>query len=147
MVHMSAILVLTNPGYLVIWSPLTKHPDVVTSNLCKEISLRRVVGPFISSPLSNLQCHHLGVVPKKHSSEWHTINDHIPKDPYALQYVRVDDAIRILKSVGPGSFMAISLSSYPDPPRWLASPRYLLGKPILRRHVPPFRALFSPLRI
>ena len=59
----------------------------------------------------------MGVVPKKHSSEWRTIyhlsypegdsiNDYIPKDPYALQYVRVDDAIRILKSLGPGSFMA-----------------------------------------
>ena len=58
-----------------------------------------------------------GVIPKKHSNEWRTINhlsypegdsvnDHIPKDPYTLQYVRVDDAIRILKSLGPGSFMA-----------------------------------------
>ena len=59
----------------------------------------------------------MGVIPKKHSNEWRTIyhlsypegysvNDHIPKDPYTLQYVRVDDAIRILKSLGPGSFMA-----------------------------------------
>jgi len=58
-----------------------------------------------------------GCVPKKHSSEWCTIyhlsypeedsiNDHIPKDLYALQYVRVDNAIRILQSLGPGSFMA-----------------------------------------
>ena len=54
--------------------------------------------------------------PQENSSEWRTIyhlsypdgdsiNDHIPKDPYALQYVRVDDAIHILKSLGPGSFM------------------------------------------
>ena len=94
-----------------------QHPDIVTSNLYKEISLGCVAGPFISSPLPNLQCHPLGVVPKKHSSEWRTIyhlsypegdsiNNHIPKDPYALQYVRVDDAIRILKFLGPGSFMA-----------------------------------------
>ena len=94
-----------------------QHPDVVKSNLCKEISLGRVAGPFSSSPLPNLQCHPVGVVPKKHSSEWRTIyhlsypegdsiNDYIPKDPYALQDVRVDDAIRILKSLGPGSFMA-----------------------------------------
>ena len=34
-----------------------------------------------------------------------SINDYIPKDPYALQYLRVDDAIHILKSLGPGSFM------------------------------------------
>jgi len=95
----------------------TQHPDVVFSNLTKEISLGRVAGPFTSSPLPNLQCHPVGVIPKKHSNEWRTIyhlsypegdsiNDHIPKDPYALQYVRVDDAIRILKSLGPGAFMA-----------------------------------------
>ena len=64
-----------------------------------------------------MQCHPLSVVPKKHSSHWHTfyhlsypegdsINDYIPKEPYALQYVRVDDAIRILLSLGPGSYVA-----------------------------------------
>ena len=64
-----------------------------------------------------MQCHPLGVVPKKYSSDWRTIyhlsypeggsiNDYIPKEPYALQYVRVDDNIRILLSLGPGSPMA-----------------------------------------
>ena len=64
-----------------------------------------------------MQCHPLGVVPKKHSSDWRTIyhisylegdsiNDYIPKEPYALRYVRVDDAIRILLSLGLGSYMA-----------------------------------------
>ena len=58
----------------------------------------------------------MGVVPKKRTTEWcaiyhlsypegNTINDYIPKDPYFLQYVRLDDAISI-KSLGPGSFMA-----------------------------------------
>ena len=77
----------------------------------------RIAGPFSSPPLPDLQCHPIGVVPKKHSVEWRTIyhlsypegdsiNDHIPKDPYSLQYVRVDDAIAILRSLGTGSFMA-----------------------------------------
>ena len=81
------------------------------------MQLGRIAGPFPSSPLPNLQCHPKGVVPKKHSLEWRTIyhlsfpegdsiNDYIPKDPYSLQYVRVDDAIKILRSLGPGSFMA-----------------------------------------
>ena len=94
-----------------------QHPEVVSGNLRKELGLGRVAGPFNSPPLSNLQYHPVGVVPKKHSSEWRTIyhlsypegdsiNDHIPKEPYTLQYVRVDDAIRILQSLGPGSFMA-----------------------------------------
>ena len=33
-------------------------------------------------------------------------SDYIPKDPYALQLVKVDDAICILKSMGLGLFMA-----------------------------------------
>ena len=95
----------------------SQHPEVVSGNLQKEVQLGRIAGPFPSPPLPNLQCHPIGVVPKKHSVEWRTIyhlsypegdsiNDHIPKDPYSLQYVRVDDAIAILRSLGPGSFMA-----------------------------------------
>ena len=95
----------------------SQHPEVVSANLDKEISLGRVAGPFPSSPLPNFQCHPVGVVPKKHSSEWRTIyhlsypegdsiNDYIPKDLYSLQYVRVDDAISALQSLGQGSYMA-----------------------------------------
>ena len=94
-----------------------QHPDVISANLQKEIKLRRVAGPFPSVPLPNFQCHPVGVVPKKHSSDWRTIyhlsypegdsiNDYIPKDPYLLQYVRVDNAIRILKALGLGAFMS-----------------------------------------
>ena len=95
----------------------SQHPDVVSGNLNKEVQLGRIAGPFPAPPLPDLQCHPVGVVPKKHSVEWRTIyhlsypegdsiNDHIPKDPYSLQYVRVDDEITILRSLGPGSFMA-----------------------------------------
>ena len=38
--------------------------------------------------------------------EGDSINDLIPKDPYALQYIRVDNAIHILKSLGLSLFMA-----------------------------------------
>ena len=51
----------------------SQHPEVVSTNLSKEISLGRVAGPFDSQPLPNLQCHPVGVVPKKHSLEWRTI--------------------------------------------------------------------------
>ena len=94
-----------------------QHPDVVSFNLHKEIALGRVAGPYPSPPLPKFQCHPVGVIPKKHSTEWRTIyhlsyplgasiNDHIPKDPYSLSYVRVDDAIHILQSLGRGAFMA-----------------------------------------
>ena len=96
---------------------VTQHPEIVSTSLSKEINLGRVAGPFDVPPLPNLQCHPVGVVPKKHSTDWRTIyhlsypegdsiNDYIPKDPYSLQYVRVDDAICIIKSLGLGSFMA-----------------------------------------
>ena len=95
----------------------SQRPEIITANLNKEIQLGRVAGPFLSSPLPNFQCHPIGVVPKKHSTEWRTIyhlsypegdsiNDHIPKDPYSLQYVRVDDAINIIRHLGPRAFMA-----------------------------------------
>ena len=37
--------------------------------------------------------------------EGDSINDYIPKDPYSLQYVRVNDVICILQSLGQGSYM------------------------------------------
>ena len=95
----------------------TQHPDVVSANLQKEVILGRVAGSYPAPPLANFQCHPVGVIPKKHSSDWRTIyhlsysqgnsiNDHIAKDPYSLSYVRVDDAIHILQSLGKGAFMA-----------------------------------------
>ena len=83
----------------------------------EEIALGRVAGPYHSPPLPKFQCHPVGVVPKKHSTDWRTIyhlsytqgnsiNHYIPKDPYSLSYVRVDDAIHILQSLGRGAFMA-----------------------------------------
>ena len=87
----------------------TQHPDVVSANLQKEVNLGQVAGPYPAPPLANFQCHPMGVIPKKHSSDWQTIyhlsypqgnsiNDHIAKDPYSPSYVRVDDAIHILQS-------------------------------------------------
>ena len=49
-----------------------QHPEVVSSNLTNEISLGRVAGPFPFPPLRHSQCHPLGGVPKKHSSDWPT---------------------------------------------------------------------------
>ena len=80
----------------------SQHPEVVSGNIHKEVQLGSIAGPFSSPPLPDLQCHPIGVVPKKHSVKWRTIY-HLS---YSLQYVRVDDAIAILRSLGPGSFMA-----------------------------------------
>ena len=96
-----------------------EHPDVVSTNLVKEVKLGRTAGPFIQPPFPNFQVYPIGVVPKKHSSDWRTIfhlsypkatgtsvNDHIPKDTYSLQYVKIDDAIKLIAQLGRGSYMA-----------------------------------------
>ena len=36
----------------------------------------------------------------------HSVNDGIPKDPFSLQYISVDDAIKILMVLGPRALMA-----------------------------------------
>jgi hypothetical protein len=96
-----------------------EHPHLVTKNLLKEVILGRTAGPFLSPPFLNFQIYPIGVVPKKHSSDWRTIfhlshpksagtsvNAHISKENYSLQYVKIDDAINLIIQLGKGSFMA-----------------------------------------
>ena len=77
--------------------------------MLKEVTLGHTAGPFHIPPFSNLQVYPIGVIPKKHSSEWRTIfhlsypkhrptsvNAHIPPESYSLQYIKVDHAIAIL---------------------------------------------------
>ena len=51
----------------------SQHSDIVSDNLAKDVQLGRVACPFLSPPLPDLQCNPVGIVPKKHSSEWCTI--------------------------------------------------------------------------
>ena len=71
------------------------NPDVVDKFLDKETLLGRVGGPFDHPSFPNMQCHPIGVIPKKDPGKWHTIlhlsypdgdsiNFHIPKDEYSL---------------------------------------------------------------
>ncbi|CAB4003429.1 Hypothetical predicted protein [Paramuricea clavata] len=94
------------------------HPDVVDAYLSSELAARRVAGPFTSPPVPLLHVSPFGVIPKNHQpGKWrlildlsspagHSVNDGIPKDPYSLHYVKVDDAIRALVDLGPGALMA-----------------------------------------
>ena len=45
-----------------------EHPLLVSQNLVKEVQLGRLAGAFVSLPLPGLQCHSIGVVPKRHTS-------------------------------------------------------------------------------
>ena len=87
--------------------------------MLEEVTLGHTAGPFRTLPLSNLQVYPIGLIPKKHSSEWHTIfhlsypkhrlttvNAQIPPESYSLQYIKVDHAIAILHDLGPACFMS-----------------------------------------
>ena len=64
-----------------------------------------------------MQCHPIGVIPKKDPGKWRrilhlfypdgdSINFHIPEDEYSLYYVTVDKAISIIKQLGPGAWLS-----------------------------------------
>ena len=92
-----------------------QHPQIIDAELAKECAAGRILGPFHSRPLKNLRCSGIGVVPKK--NKWRMImhlsapagnnmNDFISKDDFSLHYTSIDDAVKILLSLGRGARMA-----------------------------------------
>lgn len=95
------------------------QPDIVTSNLAKEVALGRIAGPYDSPPFTNFQVSPIGLVPKKHSSKFRTIfhlsfpksgatsiNHFSSKEDHSLQYITIDNAIKGIQSLGQGCFPA-----------------------------------------
>ena len=91
-----------------------EHPEIVSSNLATEVSLGRTEGPF-----KNLQVSPIGLVPKKHSNKYRTIfhlsfpksgtssiNHHIAKEDFSLQYITIDNAVEGILNFGQGCFLA-----------------------------------------
>ena len=89
------------------------NPSIISKNILKEVQLGHTAGPFISPPFPNFQVYPIGVVPKKHSSDWRTIfhlsypkhhstsvNAHISPSDYSLHYITVDTAISIIQKLG-----------------------------------------------
>lgn len=95
-----------------------EHPCIVDDYLAEEVAKGRVAGPFPAPPFAFLHCSPFGVIPKKgqpdkwrlildlSSPVYHSVNDGIARDDFSLQYISVDDAIRILMRLGPGALMA-----------------------------------------
>ena len=85
---------------------VSEHPDVIDAYLSAELAARRLAGPFDSPRWPSLHISPFGVIPKSHqpgkwrlildlsSSSGCSVNDGIPKAPFTLHYVSVDDAIR-----------------------------------------------------
>ena len=98
---------------------LADHPDQnFVADLIKGLREGFFIGePYDEPPFPHMQCHPIGVVPKKDPRKWHTIlhlsywegdsiNDFIPKADYTLHYVTVDSAISIIKTLGSGAWLS-----------------------------------------
>ena len=98
------------------------NPSIVSNNILKEVKLGHTAGPFPSPPpppFPNMQVYRIGVIPKKHSTEWRTIfhlsypkhhptsvNAHISPLDYSLHYITVDSAISVIQELGQACFMS-----------------------------------------
>ena len=94
------------------------QPSVIDDYLYTELVKGRVAGPFSSPPLPHLHISRFGVIPKKHqpgkwrlildlsSPDGHSVNDGIRKDPFTVQYMKVDDIIDGIMSLGRGTLLA-----------------------------------------
>ena len=94
-----------------------ERPDITRAKLHQECDAGRIVSPFSTPPFLNYRCSPLGIVPKKDPSEFRmihhlsypkgsSINDFIPDYYSTVKYASVGDAIKLLKRLGPGCFMA-----------------------------------------
>ena len=83
-----------------------KHPDIIDTELAKEIAAGRILGPFSERPLTNLRTSGMGAVPKKNGKwrvimhlpapEGSSINDFIDKEAFRIHYATVDDAVAMV---------------------------------------------------
>ena len=85
----------------------------------KEINLGRIAGPFAARPFPNLQCSHIGLVPKHEPGSFRlihhlsypsgsSINDFINKEDCTVHYTSFDAAVDVVMSGGHNAWMAKS---------------------------------------
>ena len=93
------------------------QPSVIDDYLSMELAEGRVAGPFSSPPLPHLHISRFGVIPKKHqpgkwhlildlsSPDGHSVNDGIRKDPFTVQYTKVNNIIDGIMSLYQGTLL------------------------------------------
>ena len=92
-----------------------EHREVVSAAIAKEVERGHTVGPFPTPPFPVFACSPLGCVPKPDS--WRlildlsapagsSVNDGIPVENGAVQYVRFDQIIRMIAQLGRGALIA-----------------------------------------
>ena len=93
-----------------------KHKTGVAEAILKELNRGHTVGPFNEPPTFPFHSSPLGAVPKKDGSvrlildlscpRGQSINEGIFKEDYSVVYSKFDDAVDMMRSLGPHSFMA-----------------------------------------
>ena len=94
-----------------------QNPAIVDEKIAKELAAHRLAGPFSSPPFPDFRISPLGLVPKKTEGEFRLIhhlsypkgsslNEGISEEHSSVSYATVEDAIRNIKMVGPGCFLA-----------------------------------------
>ena len=84
-----------------------QHSEVIDRYLANEVSLERVAGPFSSPPFPHLHVNSFGVIPKKgQPGKWRLIVDLSNPDEFTMQYITVDQIIRMISSYGLGALIA-----------------------------------------
>ena len=118
-----------------------QNPNLVIDDyLATEVARGRVVGPFPSPSLPNLQVSSFGVIPKKGQlGKWRlivdlssphgsSVNDGIDPDEFSMHYIHLEQIINMIAKHGRGALMAKfdveaayrNIAVHPDD-------RYLLG--------------------
>ena len=116
------------------------YPSVIDQNILTELEKGRVASFYSISRIPSFHVIHFGVIPKKYQpGKWrlildlsspldHGVNDGIPKEPFSLQYMKVDNIISGIMSYGQGTLMTKfdAESAYRNVPVH-SDDRYLLG--------------------
>lgn len=98
----------------------SKYPDDVTNLIDNELQKGYIIGPFTEPPFDTFRISPIGIVEGKYSKKKRlildlsaphnntdhcSINDLIDKQDYSLTYVKIDDAISMIKSFGSGTLL------------------------------------------
>ena len=92
------------------------NKEAVSTAILKEVNRGHTLGPFTAPPFDPFHCSPLGSVPKRDGSyrlildlsspTGLSINDGIPSELFTVKYSSFDDAVSIVRDLGPGCFMA-----------------------------------------
>jgi len=95
-----------------------EHPEVVQKYLQEECQMGRVLGPFDLGELPGVHVSKFGVIPKSNQpGKWRlildlsspngaSVNDGIQKELCSLQYVKVDEVVEAILTLGRGTELA-----------------------------------------